>query len=104
MKTILVACLALLCLPLAGCLTAQERQQQMTAQDDQKCRSFGATPGSDIYVKCRMNLNDNREANQRAAMDDLANSIHQQPYIVPPMAPPNPTITCLRTGNLTTCN
>lgn len=30
------------------------------AKDDQQCRSFGAVPGTQTYVACRMNLNQNR--------------------------------------------
>jgi hypothetical protein len=54
----------LLSLPLAGCLTPLERMQekarqvqaQNEARDDQQCRSYGAAPGSDIYVNCRSQM------------------------------------------------
>jgi hypothetical protein len=35
---------------LGGCAT----QQQITATDDSVCRSYGAQPGSEAYVQCRM--------------------------------------------------
>ncbi len=41
---------SLLCSVLAGCVTPQEQ----LALDDDKCRSFGAMPGSEQYFECRM--------------------------------------------------
>lgn len=66
----------LLALSLAGCgpLAAwREQQAQITqqqhaqttassnAEDDAKCRGWGAAPGSDAYVNCRTKLNVNRQ-------------------------------------------
>lgn len=53
---------ALLALLLAGCQTTEER----IAIDDRQCRSYGAVPGSQPYMQCRMNLDTNR-ANIKAA-------------------------------------
>jgi hypothetical protein len=39
-----------LLLALTGCTTAEQR----AARDDQICQSYGAVPGSDAYVACRM--------------------------------------------------
>ena len=33
---------------------------QMPAQDDAKCQSFGAQPGSKAYYNCRMDLENQR--------------------------------------------
>lgn len=63
----LVAAL-LACGLLAGCAAVAERQAAqaaaqkaaMDAADDQQCRDYGARPGSDPYIACRMNI-----ANQR---------------------------------------
>ena len=65
----------LLAVPLAGCfetplisdpfaaskeqLAAQK--QELAAKDDETCRSYGAKPGTDIYVQCRMAQAQRRE-------------------------------------------
>ena len=49
-----------LLLLLAGCVTTEDR---MVAADRQ-CRSYGAQPGSQAYVQCRLQIDQNR-ANQR---------------------------------------
>jgi hypothetical protein len=47
------------------------RQRELAALDDAKCRSYGATPGTDMYVQCRMALDQQRQ--QRAS--DLARGL-----------------------------
>jgi hypothetical protein len=32
--------------------------------DDATCQSYGATPGSAVYVQCRMNISNQREVNR----------------------------------------
>ena len=52
------------CLPgTSGYIERQRRQSEAAddraskeALDDQKCRSYGAVPGSDAYVSCRVQL------------------------------------------------
>ena len=39
------------CLALAGCFTTEEER---AAKDDANCGSYGAKPGSDAYIQCRM--------------------------------------------------
>jgi hypothetical protein len=55
-------------LPLAGCQTDQERmaeyKERKDALDDQTCRNYGAKPGTDIYIQCRMS-----EAQRRATAE-----------------------------------
>lgn len=52
---------------LLGCKSESREQHRVEeshaqqAADDQQCRSYGATVGSDSYVACRMQL-DNRRA------------------------------------------
>jgi hypothetical protein len=81
-----------LMLPLCGCLTAQERQDRVQqawneqhakfdAMDDQECRSYGAAQGSPAYIDCRSKLMAAR-------------------YSAPATGP----TTCVRNGNITTCN
>lgn len=43
-------------LPLAGCISVEERRAMIDAQDDADCRSFGTRPGTQTYVKCRTDL------------------------------------------------
>jgi hypothetical protein len=43
---------------------------QIAANDDARCQGHGAKPGSDAYVSCRMNID-----NQRAAADNANRAI-----------------------------
>jgi hypothetical protein len=59
---IIAACT--LALAVAGCAAYQQRQLEQAqaqaaaqaASDDAQCQSYGAIPGSPVYVQCRMNL------------------------------------------------
>lgn len=54
---------------LAGCAAMQERENERLraeavayeANADAQCRSYGAQPGTPVYIQCRMNM-DNRRA------------------------------------------
>ena len=56
-------------------------QQLLDAKDDAKCKSFGAKPGTDTYVNCRLqlqqmkvqSLSNNQAAAQAAAQQDAQN-------------------------------
>jgi GTP cyclohydrolase III len=55
MRRLVIVCL--LPLLLGGCAQMQEeRRQAQLAQDADTCQSYGASPGTDAYVACRMNL------------------------------------------------
>ena len=43
-----------LALALAGCASSEERKAKWAAEDDSTCQSYGAKPGTDAYVQCRM--------------------------------------------------
>jgi hypothetical protein len=63
-----VATLSLL--SLTGCL-ATASPQDLAQRDDATCRSYGAVPGTDAYVNCRMQRDNTRqqgEAMRRAAI------------------------------------
>ncbi|MBN8991644.1 MAG: hypothetical protein J0H42_25685 [Rhizobiales bacterium] len=70
----------LLTLPLVGCLGLESeaqiaaRKAELAAKDDEVCKSYGAKPGSDIYVQCRM-----AQAKRR---DDADNAAASAPVIV----------------------
>jgi hypothetical protein len=59
---------AWLVLLLTGCATQHERvhqavvPQNVDAQDDATCRSYGDLPGGDAYVKCRLQLTQGRQS------------------------------------------
>jgi hypothetical protein len=57
--------------------------QAQTANDDAYCRSLGVSPGSDGYVQCRMNLDNQRMANKRA----VVSAILARPTPQPPSLP-----------------
>jgi hypothetical protein len=55
---------------LTGCL-ATASPQDLAQKDDAVCRSYGAVPGTDAYVNCRMQRDNTRqqgEALRRAAI------------------------------------
>ena len=69
-KILLAACMAL---ALSGCVTAEQmaaQRAEFTAQvataDDSECRSYGAEPGTPVYVQCRM-IKDQQRAQELAA-------------------------------------
>jgi hypothetical protein len=65
--------LSLAATTVSGCgeyLARQSYQyaRQAEVNDDAKCRSYGAEPGSQAYMQCRMNLDNNRAAIAQAAV------------------------------------
>jgi len=69
---------------------------QQAAKDDAQCQSYGATPGSDAYVNCRVQLDKTAtdqlaqsEKEQRQRVMQMLNSQSQQyqrvpqPYVMP---------------------
>lgn len=53
----------------ANAQAATMQQQAINDADDAQCRSYGAKPGSDAYVACRMNLANTRQQAAKAASD-----------------------------------
>jgi hypothetical protein len=51
--------------PLASCASPAP----VTAIDDDKCKSYGFTPGTDPYAQCRMSLDVSRQQACSAAMN-----------------------------------
>lgn len=69
--------------------------------DDKTCLSYGAKPGSDAYIACRTQL----EVSHRAPKSTpVAPVVVQAAPSAPARFDPPPPVTCLRTGNMTTCN
>jgi hypothetical protein len=42
------------------------QQQAINDADDARCRQYGAKPGTDAYIACRMNVANTREAADEA--------------------------------------
>jgi hypothetical protein len=51
-----LAVLASMSVMLMGCLTSQDNTAQIEAADNEKCVSYGTTPGTPAYTDCRMKL------------------------------------------------
>jgi hypothetical protein len=64
---------------LAGCASPQ----QLGAQDDSACQSYGAIPGTPAYSDCRLRLaemrNQNSDAFRRSLAGGLANTGNDNP-------------------------
>lgn len=57
----------LLALLLAGCQTTEDR----LASDDRQCQSYGAKIGSPVYVQCRISVDQERNARETAAIEQI---------------------------------
>jgi hypothetical protein len=74
--------LLLLSLTLSACAS----HEQLAAADDALCRGYGATPGSDAYIQCRMQQDSTRRAERQraiesmsATLEDMQRSLRQSP-------------------------
>ena len=86
--TITVAALGA-AIALSGCMTAEQR----ASLDDQTCRGYGAKPGSDVYVQCRMAQDQTRAAEAMAGAQSRMAAQQAQANIanamrLPPPPPP----------------
>jgi Holliday junction resolvasome RuvABC endonuclease subunit len=63
--------IALIVLLSATALTGCQTAQYTAAQDNDACRSYGARPGSDVYVNCRVAMASQRRQQQDAAADAM---------------------------------
>ena len=48
------------CMPVRGTGEAFMSENEIQAKDDATCRGYGAMPGSQPYVACRLSLRSNR--------------------------------------------
>lgn len=99
--------LIVLCgLALSGCISP-ERQAEMKAaadaRNDATCRGYGARPGSDAYVNCRLTIDQANEAQSRRAS---AESGRQLQAIGQQMMTGQPSVRCTSNtfGTQTTTN
>ena len=77
---ILVIAAAAIC---SGCVTAQERNAAIANSDDLACQSYGAAPGTDAYLKCRMTKDQQRQQNNAALMGVILSRPAPTPYVLP---------------------
>jgi hypothetical protein len=68
MRAVLVV---LLGMGLAGCQTAEMKAAEQAA-NDQTCQSYGAKPGSDIYIQCRLQMDSLNQQRRIARSQQLA--------------------------------
>ena len=52
---------ALFALLLGGCVTGGPHSPEVAAADDRECQSYGAKPGTDVYIQCRITKNSQHE-------------------------------------------
>jgi len=53
---------------LAGCARSETAAQATFRADDAKCRGYGAEPGTDDYVRCRLAIDLQKANAERAAV------------------------------------
>jgi hypothetical protein len=96
MRTIRLLSLVL-ALALAGCLGRQSeaeiaaRKAEFARKDDEVCKSYGAKPGTDIYIQCRM-----AQAKARDDADNATVMSQPQPVIVNNNTSPQPSTPMLQ--------
>jgi hypothetical protein len=101
----------LLAVPLAGCFEATSRpglgegfmsKEEIAAKDDTICKGYGAQPGSEAYIQCRVSQDQRRDAVRNAPSDP----INPPPNVAgtPPMPNILPrTTTCQTNGTQAVC-
>lgn len=76
---------------LAGCANHEQKAAEQAANDDAQCQSYGAKPGTDAYIQCRVSLSEQHaqadQARKQRAIQALQN------YHPPQSAQPTPVNT-----------
>ena len=109
--TVLLSALALL---LAGCqtLTPEEiaaREAAIDAARDAECQRFGARPGTDAYVDCRLRLTELAQAERIERRRDAAIRATAPPFLGPAVIVERPIYVgpryeeCIRFGGTIQC-
>ncbi len=104
----------ILAVALVSCGPPRPTVEQLAASDDAQCRSYGAQPGTDTYVQCRMSINQQRQQARTAMAAILSRPAPApvpapQPYMLPAPAPmtintPPPPVNCTSTAMGNTVN
>jgi hypothetical protein len=96
----------------AGCQPTREQLAVETKRDEEACRSYGAKPGTDAMVNCRVTLakthEDDRSRRRAALLADnsdiaLIAAMTQPRYSAPTPVMRQPVI-CNHIGTQTICN
>ena len=59
---------------IAGCASQEQKAAQQAAAEDAQCQSYGARPGTDAYIQCRLSL-----SQQHAQETRLGSSARYRP-------------------------
>jgi hypothetical protein len=101
-----------LCTALGGCFESPgfptlpnllgPSKEVLAARDDEVCRGYGAKPGTDVYVQCRMAQVQHRDAADSGGdVTVVNNSTAGAPPTLHNMLPP--TVRCQTAGTQTVC-
>ena len=94
-----------LTLALGGCLMGMSEEEkaakraELAAKDDATCKGYGAKPGTDIYIQCRMAQQKSRDDADNAAAASQTVIVNNNPVPasdapkLQPMAIPGPRCT-----------
>lgn len=94
-----ISVVVLMSMVVAGCASlAGPTPEQIAAAQDAECRSYGAKPGTDAYVDCRMRLVQMEQQRRTALATAIISRPRPEPYmvVVPTPAPitTTPRINC----------
>lgn len=95
-----------LALPLLGCMTDGPiipdpfgpTKAQLDAKDDEVCKGYGAKPGTDIYVQCRMSQSQQRTMANSAPGPVVINNNSSEPASYPKLQPIQQPVRCQSMG------
>jgi hypothetical protein len=90
--------IGLLGLALAGCVTAEERAQQILAKEREACTAYGFRPGTEQFAQCMMQTDHAR----MQAVAALGGALLSRP--IPSNAPQRLSTSCVQIGNTINCN
>jgi hypothetical protein len=80
MKSVICAALAAMCLSLSACNTAPGTgelfmsKQDRNQKDNAICQGYGAKPGTELFIQCRMKQDEIRAATKRSGSTTCFNS------------------------------
>lgn len=98
---------AIVALPLAACVSAEERAHRQAMQDDAQCLAMGAQYDTPVYYNCRMRLVEMRAADRRSrdASSDALMMMGLQMLQSNQQQQRQPSqTTCFRNGIYTNCS
>jgi hypothetical protein len=76
---------------LTGCTNHEQKAAEQAASDDTQCQSYGAKPGTDPYIQCRVSLSQQHAQTDQARKQRAIQAL--QNYQPPQSAQPTPVNT-----------